>query len=91
MESNTFLFNPTKTKIGHSQVSQDQVASTYIQKYYTIKYSPLGPKTMYQTSIFDIIVSKKCKSSKSPKAPTTTTTNTTTTTWKYKYTAKATP
>ena len=30
MESNTVIFDPARPKIGHSQVVQDQVASTYI-------------------------------------------------------------
>ena len=31
MDSNTFLFEPTKPKIGHSWVRQAQVGYTYIQ------------------------------------------------------------
>ena len=31
IDSDTFLFGPTKPKIGHSQVRQAQVAYTYVQ------------------------------------------------------------
>ena len=31
IESNTFLFDPTVPKIGHSQVGQDQVVYTFVQ------------------------------------------------------------
>ena len=44
MDSNTFLFYPTDPKIGHSQVGQTQVTSTYIRK----SSSPVSMARKYQ-------------------------------------------
>ena len=58
MDSNTLLFDPTMPKISHSWFGQDQVASTNVQISSPVSMACKDQKKMYQTSIFDLAVSK---------------------------------
>ena len=57
MDLNTFLFDTTGSKIGHSWVGQDQVVSTYLQAVSQLVLH-VRAKKLYQTSIFNLTVPK---------------------------------